>query len=157
MKIGIISDTHGHLDPKVLELFQGVSHIIHAGDIGFPSLIVELSGIAPVTAVLGNNDDARFGFKELEVIEILGSTLLVHHIVEPGALSDRLAAAVLKHSPHVIVFGHTHRRHHEILDGRLFLNPGYSGRPRHQVRRSVAVMDLSGDSVRVEFLDLDGR
>ena len=56
MKIGVISDTHGFLDPKIFELFAGVEHILHAGDIGFASIILELQEIAPVTAVYGNTD-----------------------------------------------------------------------------------------------------
>ena len=34
MKIGVISDTHGFLDPRVKKFFAGVDHILHAGDIG---------------------------------------------------------------------------------------------------------------------------
>ena len=56
MKIGVISDTHGFLDPRVEKIFAGVSHILHAGDIGYASIILELQFIAPVTAVLGNTD-----------------------------------------------------------------------------------------------------
>ena len=48
MRIGIISDTHGHLDPVVRTLFQGVDHILHAGDFGFASILLELEDIAPV-------------------------------------------------------------------------------------------------------------
>ena len=53
MKIGLISDTHNYLDPRVPEIFAGVEHILHAGDVGLSSLIVELEQIAPVTAVVG--------------------------------------------------------------------------------------------------------
>ncbi len=52
MKIGVLSDTHDHLDPKIPALFDGVDHILHAGDIGLPWLILQLESIAPVTAVL---------------------------------------------------------------------------------------------------------
>ena len=48
MKIGVISDTHDHLDPKVPALLTGVDHILHAGDIGLPWLILQLENIAPV-------------------------------------------------------------------------------------------------------------
>ena len=51
MKIGVISDTHGHLDSKVFDIFKGVDRILHGGDIGPPVLILELEEIAPVTAV----------------------------------------------------------------------------------------------------------
>ena len=67
MKVGVISDTHGWLDPKVFELFTGVSHILHAGDIGPDALIAELETIAPVTAVIGNTDSSPT-FRLSEVI-----------------------------------------------------------------------------------------
>jgi len=56
MKIGVISDTHDYLDPLILQLFQGVDHIIHAGDVGMQIIIFELEQIAPTTAVIGNTD-----------------------------------------------------------------------------------------------------
>ena len=56
MLLGIVSDTHGYMNPRVLELLQGVEHILHAGDIGDAAIIGRLSSIAPVTTVRGNND-----------------------------------------------------------------------------------------------------
>ena len=53
MKIGVISDTHNFFDPQIPELFKGVEHIIHAGDVGTTAIISELETIAPVTAVTG--------------------------------------------------------------------------------------------------------
>ena len=55
-RIGVISDTHGYLDSRVLEIFAGVQHIIHAGDVVDPEIITELRRIAPLTAVAGNLD-----------------------------------------------------------------------------------------------------
>ena len=52
-RIGVISDTHGYLDPVVPELFAGVDHIIHAGDIIDADTLAELEKIAPVTAGSG--------------------------------------------------------------------------------------------------------
>jgi putative phosphoesterase len=155
MKIGLISDTHGHLDPRVIELFHGVDHILHAGDIGFPSLILELEAIAPVTAVLGNNDDTRFEFRDLEVVQLGGRKFLLHHIIDPETPTDRLQLAYLHESPDIVVFGHTHRRHHSMVGPRLFLNPGYSGKPRHGTERSVAVVEIDGDVVTTDFHNLD--
>ena len=56
MLIGVVSDTHGFYDPRVPPLLGGVEHILHAGDIGAGRIIEQLSEIAPVTAVRGNND-----------------------------------------------------------------------------------------------------
>lgn len=154
MRIGVISDTHGHLDPKVRGLFAGVDHILHAGDMGFPSIVLELEDIAPVTAVLGNTDDARTEFRELEVVELGGLKFLVHHIVDPGHPSERLQQAYLHHAPDVVVFGHTHQVFHEVREGRLFLNPGYAGRRKGEERRSVAVLRLEPTGLEIDILDL---
>ena len=56
MLIGVISDTHGLLRPEALVALQGSDRIIHAGDIGDPTILDRLSEIAPVTAVRGNVD-----------------------------------------------------------------------------------------------------
>ncbi len=151
MKIGIISDTHGHLDPQVEELFAGVEHILHAGDIGYASIIVELGMIAPVTAVLGNND-AGLHFPQTAVIERGGLRFLVHHIVNPSRLLPPLEERIRRERVDVVVFGHTHRQYDAVTGGRRFLNPGYAGRPRFGEPRSVAVFDT--ENARVTFLPL---
>jgi predicted phosphodiesterase len=56
LKIGIVSDTHGLLRPEAEQELAGVAHIIHAGDIGRPDVLVRLRRIAPVTAIRGNID-----------------------------------------------------------------------------------------------------
>jgi len=53
--------------------------------------------------------------------------------------------------PDVVVFGHTHQAFCETLGGTLFFNPGYSGKPRFKLERSVAVLDLGGDKVTAKF------
>ncbi len=154
MRIGVISDTHGHLDPKVRDLFAGVDHIFHAGDMGFPSIVMELEELAPVTAVLGNTDDARTEFKELEVVELGGLKFLLHHIVDPNLPSERLQQAFLHHSPDVVVFGHSHKPFHELIGNRVYLNPGYAGRAKGEERRSVAVIRIEEGAVEIDLLDL---
>ena len=54
--VGIIADTHGLFDPMIVRHFDGVDHIIHAGDIGKRTVITQLEKLAPVTAVLGRCD-----------------------------------------------------------------------------------------------------
>jgi len=56
VRLGVISDTHGLLRPEVFEVFKEVDHILHAGDVGKPEILIELEAIAPVTAVYGNVD-----------------------------------------------------------------------------------------------------
>jgi putative phosphoesterase len=153
VKIGVISDTHGHLDPRVEKIFAGVDHILHAGDIGFASIILELEMIAPVTAVLGNCD-TDIDYRLTETVELARKKFLVHHIVNPRDLSETAANRITKDKPDVVVFGHTHKRFAETLNGILYFNPGYSGKPKHGSDRSVAILHLEGKTIRHEFIGL---
>jgi uncharacterized protein len=153
MNIGIISDTHNFLDPKIGELFAGVEHILHAGDVGNLPIISELEAIAPVTAVYGNTD-AGLPLKETEVIEIAGRKFLVHHIVHPYATADRLTERIAREQPDVIVFGHTHKRFCETVGGILYFNPGYAGRVKFGLERSVAILHCGAKEIRHEFISL---
>ena len=140
MKLGIISDTHNYLDPKVAELFAGVEHILHGGDVGQPHLLAQLGAIAPVTAVGGNADEPGFHYHLTKVIELAGRKFLLHHIVNPHALTDTLQERIAQERPDVVVFGHTHKPFCETLGGKLFFNPGYAGQQRFSLARSVAIL-----------------
>lgn len=153
MKIGVISDTHGYLDPRVEKLFAGVDHILHAGDIGYPTIVLELQFIAPVTAVLGNTD-SDIGFRLTETIELARRKFLVHHIVNPWALGDHVQTRITKEQPAAVVFGHTHRKFAQLVNGILFLNPGYAGKPKFGTERSVAILHLDDQEIRHEFIPL---
>jgi len=153
MKLGIISDTHGFLDPRIETLFAGVDHILHAGDIGDPLLELELNFIAPVTMVLGNND-LGMSFKETEIVTLADKKFLLHHIVNPRALSDSVQTLLRRHRPDVVVFGHSHKMFAETVDGVFFFNPGYAGKPKFGAERSVALLRLDGTDLRHEFIPL---
>jgi uncharacterized protein len=153
MKIGVISDTHGFLEPKLPELFAGVDHILHAGDVGAAFVAFQLGQIAPVTAVLGNTD-TLLPLKQTEVVELDGRKFLVHHIVNPRALVEPVRGRILREQPDVVVFGHTHRPFCQVLNGRLYLNPGYAGKPRSGVERSVAILHWEAGDARPQFLTL---
>jgi uncharacterized protein len=154
MRIGVISDTHNYLDPRIRGLFAGVDHILHAGDIGQPAIILALEQIAPVTAVLGNTDDPGFHYRQTEVVELAGHKFLLHHIVHPGALADPIKARIARERPDVVVFGHTHKPFSERIGGTLFFNPGYAGKARFGLERSVALLHCGAKGIRAEHLTL---
>lgn len=153
LRFGLISDTHGHLDPQIRKVFGGVDHIFHAGDIGFAAIIMELEEIAPTTAVLGNNDWGM-DFKETESVTVGGWKTLTHHIVTPTNLHDTLRKRVSSFAPDLLVFGHSHKQFCERHGGVLFVNPGYSGKPRLGLARSVAIVETGPSALSVSFISL---
>lgn len=153
MKIGVISDTHNHFDPKIPAIFAGVEHILHAGDIGLPWVILELESIAPVTAVLGNND-AGLDFKETQIVQLAGRKFLVHHIVDVLQPAETIRRRIEKEKPDVVVFGHSHKPFNQVIGPTLFFNPGYAGKPRFGYPRSVAILHCDEKEIRPEFRDL---
>ena len=159
MKIGLISDTHGHLDPRIATLFAGVEHILHAGDIGGEPLLDALRAIAPVTAVLGNTDGhlRNQGFSNMERRTLGGKTFLVVHVGRPHDLSETARQLIFNdNKPAVVVFGHTHQPEQIVEDGVLFVNPGSASRPRMRQPPTVAIAEIHPDGrLEVRWLKLD--
>ena len=153
LRIGVISDTHGLLHPKVPGIFEGVEHILHAGDIGPASIVMQLEKLAPVTAVLGNND---FGlnYQETERIRLADRDFFVRHIVDVHAPHEWLLGLTAP-KPDVVVFGHSHKPHNQMVGDTLFLNPGYAGKPRFNLSRSVAILQCHAKEMQVSFVPLD--
>ena len=154
MLLGIISDTHNFLDPQIPKLFAGVDHILHGGDVGQPVLLLELEQIAPVTAVAGNTDDPGFQFPLTQTIELGGLKFLLHHIVNPHRLTDPLRERIAQERPAAVIFGHTHKPFCDTIRGTLYFNPGYAGKARFNLARSVAILHCDQQGLRPEWLPL---
>ena len=153
MRIGIISDTHGSLDPRAYAALADCNHIIHAGDIGGPSVLRELETLAPVTAVLGNNDFDEYGSAvghfAHPVLE--GVRFLVGH--KPGdvrvSFAGSAALAPGDPLPDVIIHGHTHVP--ELKTGAVY-------RPRSDFGRTIAKMDVEAGRILHTWVEnLDGK
>jgi uncharacterized protein len=154
MRIGVISDTHDFLDPRIPKLFAGVDHILHAGDIGGLTVVLELEQIAPVTAVGGNTDDAGHHYKHTQAIQLAGRNFVLRHIVNPHAPPPDIADRLARESVDVVVFGHTHKPFCETIGSTLYFNPGYAGKSRFRLERSVAILHCDEQEVRPEYLKL---
>jgi uncharacterized protein len=153
VRIGVISDTHDFLDPRVKELFAGVDHILHAGDVGTVWITFQLEQIAPVTAVIGNTDGG-LSFKETEVVELEGRKFLMQHIVNPHVPDEKLRRHIATHRPDAVIFGHTHKAFDQMVKGVRFFNPGYAGRPKFSQPRSVALLHCDGAGITSELISL---
>jgi putative phosphoesterase len=149
-RIGVLSDTHGPVREAVFEFFRDVEMIIHAGDIGGPQVLEGLRALAPVVAVRGNMDTEPWSraLPESEVVEIDRSLLYVLH--DEGELDLDPAAAGFQ----AIITGHTHRPSLSHRNGILFLNPGSAGPRRFKLPVSVAILEVSGQSVEARLVEL---
>jgi putative phosphoesterase len=154
MRIGVISDTHGYLDPRAAAALQGVARILHAGDIGSPAIIDALAAIAPVDAVSGNVDAGtalarRFpGSRQIVIEDVL------IHLTHVGGKPAALARALPQPKPDVYIFGHSHVALLEQRGGVLFLNPGAAGRPRFGGGLSVAILDVDAGQATARIVPL---
>jgi putative phosphoesterase len=147
-RIGVVADTHcpefaDRLPPELGSALAGVDLIFHAGDVNQPSTLVELERIAPVVAVRGDHDSSLPSLPRSREITVEGKKFVLVHgdrsrwIEEPETLlwtlslghfhpHAGLARSLRHHFPgaDVIVFGHTHRAHAEVIGGTLLFNPG---------------------------------
>ena len=148
--VGVISDTHGLLRPEAVALLTGTDHIIHAGDIGNADILRQLSAIAPVTAVRGNNDQGAWTSRipETEVVQVGAAIIYVIHDVH--ALNLDPAAAGF----HAVIAGHSHRPGIELHQGVLFINPGSAGPRRFKLPVSMGHLTISGTSITPRLLEL---
>ena len=160
-RIGVISDTHGYLEPAILEIFAGVAHIIHAGDIMDPDIVSALESVAPVTAVAGNMDTGGLAERLPNEAsgEIEGVTFVVAH--KPKRLLRRLSSGKIAAGsegalPDLIVSGHTHVPSATWVDGSLYLNPGTATSPEDEDDGpTVAIVDVEAAGLAVRFIPLE--
>jgi len=150
-RVGLVSDTHGRVDPRVHEALAGVDAILHAGDIGADSVLYELQTIAPMLlAVLGNCDYDDYGWDlrlQAQATVAGAQFLVVHDFHDLGRIPD---------GTDVVVCGHSHRpsiRYHGLT---LVVNPGSASQRRREPSRSVAIVEIAEDgaaSARIIALD----
>lgn len=143
LRVGLISDTHGLLRPAAAAFLRGCNHIIHAGDIGSERILHELSVIARVTAVRGNNDKDAWAvaLPESSLVQLGAIVLYVIHDLTQLDI-DPPAAGV-----RVVVSGHSHRPLVRERDGVIYINPGSAGPRRFKLPITAASLEISGSSI----------
>jgi len=155
MIIGVLSDTHGTIHPRLVPLFrqEKVELILHAGDVGEPSILSTLSLIAEVIAVRGNVDYAGRLAALPEVMRKTyeGIDIYMTHI---GGKPQVWRNTLPEPKPAVAICGHSHVALLEEHDGILFLNPGSAGtRPRFGGTLSAAILRIKNGKVTAEITD----
>ena len=132
MRIGLISDTHSHLDDKLFSFLEECDEVWHAGDIGTLDLAQEIADFRPLKAVWGNIDtqDIRFEYPEKHIFDCEGMKIFMIHIGGyPGRYARGVREQLKTEKPDVFICGHSHRVkavHDEKLN-LLHFNPGACG------------------------------
>ncbi len=160
-RVLLVSDTHGHVDPRIAALARDCALVVHAGDVGNAAVLETLrDGGATVIAVRGNNDVAskwpggdRCALDALEEtahIELPGGLLIATHGDRhvPAKRHARLRAAFP--DARAIVYGHSHRLLVDDDATPWVLNPGAAGRARTYGGASALILGASSRAWRIE-------
>ncbi|WP_208278101.1 metallophosphoesterase family protein [Massilia oculi] len=151
MRIGLISDTHGLLRPQALDFLRGSDHILHAGDVVGADIIDQLAGLAPLTAVRGNNDHGDWAQALPESVTLALGGVTIHMLHDLKELAIDPAAQGVR----VVVTGHSHKPACEERGGVLYVNPGAAGRRRFTLPVSVGELLVDDGRVEVRLVTLD--
>ncbi|MGB1574002.1 MAG: metallophosphoesterase family protein [Flavobacteriales bacterium] len=163
MRIGLLSDTHGHMDDRILHHLEECDEIWHAGDIGSLTVTDALAEVAPLLAVHGNIDDQliRREFPEHHHVEREGLSIWMTHIGgRPGRYASGIRRGLDQHRPGLFVCGHSHLLmvKKDPSWGGLYLNPGAAGKQGFHRVRTLLRFDIElGRILHPEVVELGAR
>jgi putative phosphoesterase len=158
--IGLLSDTHGSLDERILFHFSTCDEIWHAGDIGSIEVLEKLESYKMVRAVYGNIDDyrVRAAVPEIQRFVCEDTDVLIKHIGGyPGKYDRSVFSTLHEHPPKLFITGHSHilKVMHDKKYGLLHINPGAAGfNGLHKIRTLVRFI-IDGSVIRdLEVIEL---
>lgn len=161
--VGLISDTHipsraKAIPNEVFKIFNGVSLILHAGDLTQISVIDELQQLAPVVAVSGNMDrgEVRERLPKMNSVRVYDWKIGVIH--DPGIFSGtrRMKTIAKQNNLDALVFGHTHRPSIRQAGEALFVNPGSPTNPLPPfiTKPTVAMLKITKEKIEPEIIKI---
>jgi putative phosphoesterase len=156
MKIGLLSDTHSYLDPKVRLYFKECDEIWHGGDVGDAVVINELEKFKPVRAVFGNIDDKDIWFQCEDL------TVWMTHIGgAPPNYNPRIKKILKDRVPDIFICGHSHilriKKDPNYKD-MLYLNPGAAGNHGFHLIKTLLRFEVVGNEIKnMEAIELGKR
>lgn len=158
MKVLIMSDSHGltHEISMIANRHkQEVVATIHCGD-------SELESSDPLLkdflAVRGNCDYDP-GYPNDLIEDIAGQRFFITHghLYNIKMTLMNLAYKSEETNAQIICFGHSHTAGSEMIDGRLFINPGSIRQPRGRKEKTYAVLSIRAELLEITYFDLEGN
>ncbi len=162
-RIGLLSDTHGYMDDRILHYLDEVDEIWHAGDIGSMEVLEKLEGHKPTRAVFGNIDDhkIRAATEHIHRIELEGIFFWMIHIGgRPGRYAKGIHEHLLAEKPGVFICGHSHicKVQQDKRYNMLYMNPGAAGvHGFHKIRTMLRFCVHNGKLSDLEVIELGKR
>ncbi|MBL7853267.1 MAG: metallophosphoesterase family protein [Cyclobacteriaceae bacterium] len=164
IRIGLLSDTHGFLDPQVFTHFRECDEIWHAGDIGDAQVADSLENFKPLRAVYGNIDDLtlRARYPEHQRFVCEGLSVWITHIGgAPPNYNPQVRKILLAQPPDIFICGHSHIlrvKRDASLNQMLYLNPGAAGNHGfHLVKTFLRFTLQAGKIENLEAIELGKR
>lgn len=163
MKIGLISDTHGYLDPNVFQYFRDCEEVWHAGDIGSHQLADTLAKFKPLKAVCGNIDDPAMQQRFPEDLwfrcgEL--SVLMTHIAGAPPNYNARVKKMLREKKPDILVCGHSHilRVVRDPTYNVVYINPGAAGNHGFHHMKTLLRFEIGGKEIlNMQVIELGKR
>lgn len=164
MKIGLISDTHGHVDEKVYKYFADCDEIWHAGDFGTIAVSDELRKIAPLRGVYGNIDgqDVRVSHPEHQKFTVEGKRVWMTHIGGyPGKYYPKIREEVYRLKPDLFICGHSHILKvmpDKRMKNLLHINPGAAGKTGFHKVKTIMTFEINGGKIEeMKVIEMGAR
>jgi putative phosphoesterase len=162
-KIGLLSDSHGHLDNRIYEHLLHCDEIWHAGDIGSIQTLETLESWKPVRAVYGNIDGSklRAALPEAQRFFCENVDVLIKHIGGYPENYDRSIREEIKNNPpDLFISGHSHIL--KVIPDKkynlLHINPGAAGKNGIHPVRTIIRFCIDGKEIRdLEVIELGAR
>jgi len=162
-KIGLISDTHGFIDNRILDFFKEVNEIWHAGDIGSIEVFDTLSSFKNFKGVYGNIDgyDIRIRTSETLSFSCEEVKVIMTHIGKQYVkYTKKLLPIIIKEKPQLVICGHSHilQIKYDKAMRFLFINPGAAGNYGIHKVKTVCRFIIDGKQIKdMEILELSRK
>lgn len=157
IKIGLLSDTHSHLDEAVFRHFKNCDEIWHAGDVGDIAVMDKLKAFKTLRGVYGNidNDVVRKEYPLNQRFMCEGVDVWITHIGGyPGRYAPPIRQELYANPPKLFISGHSHIL--KVMPDKkldlLHMNPGAAG--NHGFHKVKTLLRFVIDGERIKDLEI---
>ena len=162
-RIGLISDTHSHLEESIFKHFENCDEIWHAGDFGSLELAERLSAFRPLKGVYGNIDGTDISSIYPEVLCFTCEqvkVLIIHIGGYPNKYTPLAKKEIAAKKPGLFISGHSHilKVMYDAKIGCLHMNPGAAGNQGWHRVKTLIRFAIDGSNIKnCEIIELGKR